>query len=195
MHGCIRARPDEFASEMTVGFGFRLAIHANDLLSRIVRHARENAGLGDGCIRAVLENAADGNVLLAERLDEQTSGFVVADRADGKNVDAEIGEVADGVGAAAGDELSLAVFEDENGSFAGDAGDFSEDEFISDQIAEDCYGDIGERLDELAQAVSFFEVPGHWGSSILAGRAQRTQVFLRDIGSATNAGDSTRVSC
>jgi hypothetical protein len=38
-------------------------------------------------------------------------------------------------------------------------------------------------------------VLGHWGSSILAGRAQRTQVFLRGIGSATNAGDSTRVSC
>src|SRR5678816_2894383 len=103
---------------MAIGLGFRFAIHANDLLTRIVRHAREDARLGDGGVRAVLENATDGNMLLAERLDEQTSGLVVADRADRKNVDSEIRKVADGVCAAAGYEFAFAMFEDQNGRFA-----------------------------------------------------------------------------
>ena len=47
--------------------------------------------------------------------------LAAADDADREDVNAEVGEVVGGVSAAAGHDRALAMFEDEDGGFAGDA--------------------------------------------------------------------------
>ena len=113
-------------------------------------------------------------MFLAKGLDEQSSGFVITDSANGKHVDAEVSEVADRVGSASGNEFALAMLENENGSFARDARNFAEDKFISDEISEDGDGDVGERFHQLAQAIVLFEMFGHLSLSNPSRRGRTT---------------------
>ena len=57
-----------------LGFGF--AIYPHYLLARGVRHARENARLGDRGVGLVLQHSGESNVFVPERLDQQASGLV-----------------------------------------------------------------------------------------------------------------------
>ena len=88
-------------------------------------------------------------------LSSRRPGFIVADDADRKHVDAQVGEIIYRIGAAAGDDGAFAMFEDEYGRFARDAGDFAEDKFVGHQVAENGDGDFGEGFDDLLEALGF----------------------------------------
>jgi hypothetical protein len=75
-------------------------------------------------------------MLLAKGLEEETPGFVIAHDADGQDVNAQIGEIADGVSATSRNDRALTVPEYQNRGFPRDAGDFTIHEFICDQITE-----------------------------------------------------------
>ena len=57
----------------------RFAIDAHHLLPPGVRHARQNAGLGDRAIGLVFEDPTDRNALVAETTKQQAARFVIAD--------------------------------------------------------------------------------------------------------------------
>ncbi len=139
----------------------RLAVDAHHLLARSVRHAGENARLGDRGVALVFEHAAHSDALVAKVFQQHAPGFVVADDADGKNIHAEIGEIIGGVGAAAGDDRALAMLENQHRRFARHARNLAEDEFVGDQVAQHRDGDLGKRLDDLPEAVGFFGMLGH----------------------------------
>ena len=135
---------------MTVGLSLRLAIDAHHLLPRRVRHAGEDARLGDGGVALVLQNAAHRNMLVAESLEQQAAGLVVADDADRQHVDAQVGEIIDGIGSAAGHDAAFAMLENQHRSLARNARDFAENKFVGHQVAEHGDGDLGERFDDLS---------------------------------------------
>jgi hypothetical protein len=89
---------------------------------------------------------------VAEGAQQQLAGFVVADHANRQDVHSQVGEIVDGVGAAAWDYFAVAVPQDQHGRFARDAGDFSEHELVGDQIREDGDRELGKGFDDLSQA-------------------------------------------
>src|SRR5215472_6859906 len=146
---------------MRVWAFLRLAVDADDLLTRRMRHARKNTSLGDGRIALILQHTAHGNALMTEILQQQATGFIVTDKANGKYIDAEIGQIVGCIGPAAGQNGTLAVLQDQYRRFTRNAGDFSEDKFVSNQISQDRDRDLGEGLDNLLQPVGFFGVLRH----------------------------------
>jgi len=101
-------------------------------------------------------------VLVPKTFAAKASRLVVSGYAYGEDVVAEVSEILDGVRSASGEDCSVAVLQDEHGSFAGDTRDFAEDEFVGDQISEDRDGYLGEGVNDLAKAVGFFGMLGHW---------------------------------
>ena len=95
-------------------------------------------------------------------------------------VHSEVGKVADRVGAAAGDDLAIAVLQNQHGRFARDARYLAEHKLVGDQIGEDGYGQLGKRFDDLPQAVVFFNMLCHQyaGSQMLVLRVQ-LKIFSR----------------
>jgi len=83
--------------------------------------------------------------------DQRVSRRVIAHCGDGQDARAERRKVVCSVGAAAGNNVSFAMFEDQDGRFARDARDFAILEFISYEIAEENNGFRGELLDALAE--------------------------------------------
>ena len=83
--------------------------------------------------------------------DQRISGGIIAYSGDGQNARAERREVVGGVGSAAGNNLSFAMLEDQDGCFARDARDFAILEFIGHEITEENDSFRGELLDALAE--------------------------------------------
>ena len=128
------------AQFFAIGFGERpsgLVVDAQDLLSNGVSPTSEEARFG-GSSPALGANDAGGiDVAVAESVDETIAGIIIADRGNGDNLGAERGEIVGGIGATAGNDLRFAMAEDQNGSFARDAGDFAVLEDVGDKIAEE----------------------------------------------------------
>jgi len=59
-------------------------------------------------------------MLVPECLDEQFAGLIVADHSNRENIDAEIGEIIDGVSTTTRNELALAMLENEDRSLSRD---------------------------------------------------------------------------
>src|SRR5580700_2345588 len=161
---------------MRIGSLAGLAIKAYHLLTGSVRESGEDARFGHGGVTLVFENSADGNALVAKGAEKKLTGLIVTDDADGKHVDSEIGEVVDGIAAAAGDDLAVVMLENQDGSFAGDARNFAEHELVGNQVGEHSHGQLGERLDEFLETVVFFM----FAHSIMATRCN--QDFLTSGG-------------
>jgi hypothetical protein len=113
-------------------------------------HAGEYASLRDGGIVTRFLDATQRDVLLAEALQKHAAGFVVSNDAYRQHIDSQICQVEDGIGAAAGNHRSLAMFQNEHGRLARDARDFAEDEFIRHQVPDHRDGYFGEVLNDVA---------------------------------------------
>ncbi len=85
-------------------------------------------------------------------IEELAAGEVIAHDADGEDTRAEIGEVVNGVSCAAGIRFGAAMAEDKDRGFAGDARNFTGDEFVEHEIADDADGLAGEGGDDVEQA-------------------------------------------
>ena len=109
-----------------------------------VRPAGEVTRFGGGGPIVGAQNAGDVDPLAAEEIEEFAAAFVVADYADWQDARAQFREVVHGVGCAAGVTLALAMAEDQDGGFAGDARDFAGDEFVEDEVADYADGLAGE---------------------------------------------------
>ncbi len=130
----------------------RFAIDAQHLLSDGVRPAREKARLRRSGPTLDAENAGDVDAFASEVGDQRVACGVVSDGGDRKHARAEGGEIVGGVCAAAGNETRFAVAKDQDGRFAGDAGDFAELKFVGDEIAEERNRLGRELLDVLRQS-------------------------------------------
>ena len=134
-----------------------LAVDTHHLLPAGVRHAGENARLGRCRMMLQPLYTADGNFLLVEAFQQQRAGLVVADHADRKNVDAQRGEVHDGVGAASGNDRALAMLQDQHWGLARNAGDLAEDELVGDQVGQDGDGNFAEGTHDFLPALDVFQ--------------------------------------
>ena len=117
---------------------------------------------------------------MAESAQQQLSRLVVTHDPNRQDVDSEVGKVADRIGAAAGNDLAIAVLQNQHWRFARDARYFAEHELIGDKICEDGYRQLGKRFNDLSQAVIFFNMFGHQyaGSQMLVPRVQ-LKIFSR----------------
>jgi hypothetical protein len=97
--------------------------------------AGEEAGFGGSSPALCAEDAGDIHFFLAEESEEAVARFIFADGGDGNYFSAEGGEIVGGVCATAGDDMCFTVLEDEDGGFAGDAGDVADLESIGYEIA------------------------------------------------------------
>jgi hypothetical protein len=86
---------------------------------------------------------------VAERLEQQASGLIVAHDADGQDIDAEVGQIVDGVGAASGHHGAFAIAQDQNRRLPRNSRDLPKDKFVRHQVADYGDGDLGERGHDL----------------------------------------------
>jgi hypothetical protein len=112
----------------------RLVVYTQNLLLGGVRPTGEKTRFGRRGPPAHFLDAGYIDTFSAEVFEEREARPVVADRADWKDASAEIGEIIERVRAAAGESASSAVAQNEDGSFARDAGDFAGYELIEDEI-------------------------------------------------------------
>ena len=82
------------------------------------------------------EDARDVEFLRAEEFPEAVAGLVFADGGNGDDLGTEGGEIAGGVGSTARGDLGFTMFEDEDGGFAGNAGDIADLERVRNEIAQ-----------------------------------------------------------
>ena len=134
--------------------GLRLAIHAEDLLLGGVGPSCEVTRFGRCDPIAGAEDAGDVDVFAAEMVEQLAATGVVTDYAYREDAGAEVSQVEDGVGGAAGIRFGAAMTDDQDRGFAGDAGNFAGDEFVEDEIA--YYGDglareAGDDVEEAGQ--------------------------------------------
>jgi hypothetical protein len=80
---------------------------------------------------------------VAEGSQQQPAGFIVADDANRQHVHAKVSEIIDGVGAAAGNHLSIAMLQNQYRGFARDARNRAEHKLIGNQIRKYGYGELG----------------------------------------------------
>lgn len=92
---------------------------------------------------------------MAEVPQQQAAGIVISKNADRENIHAEISKVVHRIRAAARNDGTLAVAQDEHGSLAGDARDLAENKFVGDHIAKHGDGEARKGLDYFAQVLSF----------------------------------------
>ena len=130
---------------------FRFVVDAQNLLPHGVCPAGEKAAFGRRRPAFHAENARDIDSQATKMSNQRVPRRVIANGGDGKNVRAERREVVGSIGSAAGNNLSLAMFEDQDRRFARDARDFAILKFIGDEIAEEHNGFRGELLDALAE--------------------------------------------
>ena len=151
-----------FGRERLAGF----VVYAENLLADFVGPAGEEAGFGGSGPAFDANDAGEVNIFLAKEFEQAVAGFVFADGGDGDDFGTEGGEIVGGVGAAAGNDLGFAMLEDEDGGFAGDAGDVAELEGVGDEIAENDNGFRGEALDDFGERE---EVHGGCGRELFFG--------------------------
>ena len=156
--------------DFAVNFGWQrligFVVDAEHLLADFVGPAGEEAGFSGSGPAFDAKDSGEVDFFVAEKFEQAVAGFVFADGGDGGNFGAEGGEIIGGVGAAAGDDLGFAMLENEDGGFAGDAGDVAELEGVRDEIAEDDDGFGGEALDDFGEGD---EVHGGCGSELFFG--------------------------
>jgi len=146
-------------SERCLDFGVNLlwqrlvwfVVDAEDLLADFVGPACEEAGLGGSGPRFEAVDAGDVDFFVAEEFEEAVAGLIFTDGGDGKDFGAEGREIVGGIGTATGHDLRFAVLEDEDGGFAGDAGDVAELKGVGYEIAEDDDSFGGEALDDFGE--------------------------------------------
>ena len=92
----------------------------------------------------MFQDSGDWNVLVTKTAEQQAPGLVVADDTDRKDIDPEISQVVHCIGAATGDDCTLAMSQNQDRGFAGDARNFAEDKFVSDHVSEYGHGDSRE---------------------------------------------------
>src|SRR5260370_2437097 len=131
---------------------FRFVVDAQNLLSHGVRPAGEKAALGGSSPAFHAENPGNIDSLAAEMSDQRLSGGVIDEHGTGQDLGAERREVVGRVGSAAWNNLSLAMFEDQDRRLAGDTRDFAILEFIGNEITEENDRFRGELLDALAES-------------------------------------------
>src|SRR3984957_20201367 len=112
----------------------RFAVDAHYLLPRGVRHAGKNSCLRNRGIAFVFQHSADGNALVAEKLEQQSSRLIVADDADRQYVYAQFRQVVHRVCAAARNNRAVAMPQDHTRSYAGDTGNLALNELIDYQV-------------------------------------------------------------
>jgi hypothetical protein len=116
-----------------------------------VRPASEKAAFGGRGPALYPKDAGNVNALAAEMSDQRISCRVIAHSGDGQDPRAEGGEIIGGVGAAARNNLSFSMFEDQDRRFARNARDFTILEFVGDEITKENDSFRGELLDALAE--------------------------------------------
>ena len=126
-----------------------------------MRHAGKNAGLRDGRVAFVFEYAADGNALVTKIFQEHPSGLVVTHDPDWQDIHAQVRQVIRGIGPASGHDGALAMFQNQDWSFARHARNLPKNKLVGYQVSQQRHRDVGECFDDLFQAVGFFEVLRH----------------------------------
>ncbi len=116
----------------------------------------QNARLGRGDVSFQSLDAAGRDLLLAQALQQQAAGFVIAHHSDRQNIDAQRGQVHDRIGAASGEYRALPVLQDQHRRFPRDPGDFAKHELVGDQVGHHRDRHFGERLDNLLPALAVF---------------------------------------
>ena len=101
----------QFAFQMTVRFGLRLAIYPDDLLPRRMRRTRQNPGFRHRRITLVLQNPAHRNVLVTECLEQHAARLVIANHTNWKHIYTQIGQVADRIRSASRHHGPFAMFQ------------------------------------------------------------------------------------
>jgi hypothetical protein len=97
------------------------------------------------------ENSGNIDSLAAEMSDQRVSRGVIADCRNGQDASTERGEIVCGVGAATRNNLSFAMFEDQDRCFARDTGDFAVLKLVGHEIAQKNNRFRMELLDALAE--------------------------------------------
>src|SRR5581483_683916 len=150
-------------------------------------HAGEDSRFGHCGVSLVFQDAGDRDVLMAECLDQKLAWLIGTDDAYGQHVYSQVGEVIDGIGSAARNNSSVAMFENEDRGFAGNAGDFSKNKFVCDQVTQHGDRQLGKRLDNLNETV----VVAFVHPAAILSRATRRSSMIRSMVS-TALGASTR---
>src|SRR5258707_7890510 len=131
--------------------GLRLTIHAENLLAHGVRPASEEARLGWRGPAFYSRNSGNVHTFAAEIFKKRVALDVLANGSDGKHARSQVGQVVRGVGSSAGDDLGLAVAQNQHRRLARDAGNVAELKFVGDKIAEQNDRLGGKLLDALRQ--------------------------------------------
>jgi hypothetical protein len=113
----------------------RFAIQAEDLLFGGMGPSGEVTRFCGRDPIAGAEDAGNVDVFAAEMIEELSASGVVADYSDGEDAGAEVGQVEDSVGCAAGIRFGAAMTNDQDWRFAGNAGNFAGNEFVENKIA------------------------------------------------------------
>src|SRR6185369_17004810 len=103
---------------MSVGWSLRFTVYTHHLLPPRMRHASQNACLGDGGVAFVFQHTAHGNSFVAKSFNEQTSGLVIPDDSNRKHVHSEISKIVYGIRAAARSDRPFTVLQNQDRSFA-----------------------------------------------------------------------------
>ena len=140
-----RVRGTKFGLQFCLKFfvrGFRnrrlrLAVDTKNLLTDGVNPASKEAGFGGS--RPPFETEDTGNIdaFGSEIRDERIAGGIVADRADWHHAGTKSGKIIRGIGAAARSKMRFPVAQNQDRSFARDAGDVAKLVFVGYKIAEE----------------------------------------------------------
>jgi hypothetical protein len=149
-HICGQLRLEFFSDGIGQGrSGF--VIDAQNLLADSVRPSSEKTPFRWRPPALYAKDAGNVDTLASEMSNQRVASGVIADSCYGQDARAERSEIVGGVGTAAWNNLSFAMFEDQDGGFAGDTGDFAELKFIGNEIAEENNSFRGELLDAFAK--------------------------------------------
>src|SRR5579864_117430 len=95
-------------------------------------------------------------MFLAERMQQHTACFVVADYTHGEDRYAQIGKVINGVSSAAWNDCAITMAQNEYRRLPRDPGDLAINKLVGNEIAQDGDAELGKLLNDFDEAVGRF---------------------------------------
>ncbi len=169
-------REESSAQFFAVGFSERLGglvVDAEDLLADGVSPAGKETRFCGGSPVFYADDAGSIDLVFTESVDQAIASVIVAHGCDGDDLGAEGCEIVCGVGTTAGNDLGFTMAEDQDGGFAGDAGDIAILKYVGDKIAENKNGSGGKALDNVSKRE---QVDGRGGVRLLFCALHRTSL-------------------
>ena len=110
-------------------------------------------GLGGGGVVAGTDDSRRFHAFAAQVFEKFFTASVIADDSHRQDARTERSKVVDGIRAATGIYLGVAMAQDQHRSFARDAGNFAGDEFVEYEIADHADGLARKTADDIEQTI------------------------------------------